>query len=59
MKVRLHSFLVIFAGLQTKDAQFYDVMVTSLSPEQHVEIQEIINEANRRQKANGTSISLH
>ncbi|XP_065070384.1 importin-7-like [Rhopilema esculentum] len=46
------TFRDTLQGLQTKDAQFYEVMVTSLSPEQHGEIQEIINEANRRQKAN-------
>ena len=44
---------VVFTAVQANDAQFYDVIVSGLTPENQNQIQEIINEANRKQQANG------
>ena len=42
------------SAVQTNDPQFYEAMISTLNPENGKEIQEIINEANRKQRANGT-----
>ena len=51
------GLLFLNPGIQSNDGQLYELMVNALSPECRNSIQGIINEANRRQQANGINVS--
>eukprot|EP00112_Aurelia_sp_Birch-Aquarium-sp1_P018256 Seg4332.3 transcript_id=Seg4332.3/GoldUCD/mRNA.D3Y31 product=Importin-7 protein_id=Seg4332.3/GoldUCD/D3Y31 len=46
------TFKDTLQAVQTSDPQFYEAMISALNPDNGKEIQEIINEANRKQRAN-------